>query len=352
MIKDSTPAWIADGEKYALVGIGVKFEGLVQPEKLTAHLWAFNNTEFRVPTHWREWLGSIRSAQVEKCNLFLLSKMVSSAPDILDGENQALQQRVWTFYVGLLLSSTFAPVERPVLLTGSRRGGEIGIRQQRDLDLPVPCIFRPYPAVLPEEVRNAGQLGENLEALSVAPIPGGHWRLFRTLHIFTEARTTVEIIDRIHQYCRCIDGLIVPAIGKTKQQFKSRTELFVGPGHHELLGELYDIRSAVEHLHEYRYLEKFDRAVRLDLTRKEAIVEHIARNALARVFREPSLWPHFANTSALERFWALSEGERERIWGKPVDPMDAVVDLDSRYINDGELGARSRASSDNTARRW
>jgi hypothetical protein len=243
MIENSQVAWIASGEKYALVGLSTKFEGTVVPEKLTAHLWALGGTEFPIPTHWREWLGSIRAGEVDKCNLLLLSKLASSAPDILDAENKTLQQRVWTFYVGLLLSSTFAPVHRPVLLTGSRRDGQIDIRQQQNLDSPIPCLFRPYPAVVPDDVRRAARLGENLEALAAAPVAGGHWRLFRTLHIYTEARTTPEVIDRIHQYCRCIDGVILPDVGKTKQQFKSRTEMLIGLGHHEVTPVLVPIRA-------------------------------------------------------------------------------------------------------------
>ena len=94
---------------------------------------------------------------------------------------------------------------------------------------------------------------------------------FRTLHIYLEARAAADILDRLHQYCRRIDGLILPNAGETKRQFKSRTELFIGPRHHDLMGDIYDIRSAVEHLHENRYLEGFDRATRLDLVKKEAI---------------------------------------------------------------------------------
>ena len=335
---DTQQGWIEDGEKYGLVGLDVNFEGKVTPEGVTPNLWALSDASFSVPPHWKEWLGSVRVEEVEACNLFLLSKLSSSAPDILDAENKTVQQRAWTFYVGLLLSSTFSPVHHPVLLTGSRRDGEIGIRQQQSLESPVPCVFRPYPAVVPAEVRSAAQLGENLEVLASTPIAGKHWRLFRTLHIYTTARSTPEIVDRIHQYCRCIDGLIVPEIGKTKQQFKSRTELFVGSGHHDLMGELYDIRSAVEHLHEYRYLERFDRTVRLNLVQKEAIIEHVVRTSLARVIGDAKLWPHFANTPALEQFWALSAGERKHIWGKSIDPLDALVDFDPKFINDGELG--------------
>jgi hypothetical protein len=337
MITDSAP-WIEDGEKYALVGLSLKFEGQLPPGKISANLSVLADTKFTVPLNWREWLGSVRAGEVEDCNLFLLCKLTSSTPGVLDAENQTLQQRVWNFYVGLLLASAFAPAHRPVLLTGSRRGGEIDLRQQQDFDQPIPCLFRPYPPVAPDDIRLAARLGENLEALAAAPVAGGHWRLFRTLHIYTEARTTLEIVDRIHQYCRCIDGLILPDAGKTRQQFKSRTELFIGPGHHDLMGELYDVRSAVEHLHENRYLESFDRAVRLDLAKKEAIVEHVARTALARILAERSLWPHFANTTALGNFWGLPPDRRKRIWGGPIDPMIAISDFDPTYVHNGLLG--------------
>jgi hypothetical protein len=332
-----TSNWIGHGEKYALVGLSVKFEGRL-PAGITSNLSALAGTTFSVPAEWREWLGSIRAREVEDCNLFLLSKLISSAPGVLDAENQRLQQRVWNFYVGLLLASPFAPAHRPVMLTGSRQNGEIGLRQQRDFECPIPCIFRPYPTVTPDDVRLAARFGENLEAIAGAPITGGHWRLFRTLHVYIDARSTADIIDRIHQYCRCIDGLILPTAGRTKQQFKSRTELFIGPGHHDLMGELYDVRSAAEHLHENRYLEYFDRTVRLELARKEAIAEYIARSALVRTIGTDSLWPHFGNTPALEQFWALTPAERTRIWGGPFDPLAAIADFDPQYINDAMLG--------------
>jgi hypothetical protein len=332
-------AWIVDGEKYALVGLNVKFEGDLPPGKVTSNLSALVETIFSVPANWRERLGSIRAGEVEDCNLFLVSKMASTAPNILDAENQKLQQRVLNFYVGLLLASHFAPAHRPVMLTGSRRDGEIGVRQQQDFESPICCLFRPYPPVVPDDIRLAARLGENLEALATEQVSGGHWRLSRILHVYTNARVISEVVDRIHQYCRCIDGLILPAVGKTKQQFKSRTELFIGPGHHNVMGELYDVRSAVEHLHENRYLEYFDRAGRLDLVRKEAIVEYIARKALARVIENDAFWPYFGNTPALETFWALAPVERENIWGDPIDPLAAVADFDPKYIHDGLLGA-------------
>jgi hypothetical protein len=331
--------WISEGEKYALVGISVKTEGHIPSGKISPNLWTLTDPTFTMPSTWKEWLGTIRAGQVEDSDLFLLSKEISKTPDVLDGENEDLKQRVQNFYTGLLLASTFAPAHDPVLLTGARRAGEVDIRQEQDIDAPIPKVFCPYPPVMAGDLRLAAQLGEKIGALAVAPLGGGHWRLFRALHVYTEARTSSQIVDRIHQYSRCIDGVILPDIGKTRQQFRSRTELFIGPYHHQLMGEIYDVRSNVEHLHEYLYLETFDRKVRLDLLRKEAIIEHIARNVLARIIGDDNLWPYFANTPALAALWALPSVDRQQIWGDPFDPNEALAEFDPAYIHDGLLGA-------------
>ncbi len=330
--------WIAEGEKYAFVGLSVKVEQNVPKGLIAPSLWVVNGPQFQVPSHWKEWLGTIRAEEVEAANLFLLSKIKSERPDVLDGENQSLQHLVSLFYVGLLLASTFSTAHKPVVLTGSHRNGEVDIRQQGDFEIPVPCEFRPYPALTAENIETGARIAGKIGTIEEAPLPGGHWRFFRVLHLYQETRTTRDILERLHQYSRCIDGLILPSVGETKRQFKSRTELFIGPRHHELMGEIYDVRSAVEHLHENRYLEGFNREVRLDLLKKEAIVENIARTSISRIIENPALWPHFANTTSLGAFWSLPDTERKKIWGEPIDPMATLADYDPKYIHNGVLG--------------
>src|SRR5260221_13425489 len=106
------------------------------------------------------------SEKIKSSNLFHGSKIASRRPDIRDDENVLLKQRAWEFYVGLLLTSRFAPSHKPVLITGSRRAGEIDIRQQQDIDLPVPCIFQPYPEIAAGEIELAAQLLGQLAALA------------------------------------------------------------------------------------------------------------------------------------------------------------------------------------------
>jgi hypothetical protein len=66
-----TPAWINDGEKFGLVGLSVKLHGDIAPGMLTRRFWILTDTTFTISPLWREWLGSIRTGEVEDRNLFL-----------------------------------------------------------------------------------------------------------------------------------------------------------------------------------------------------------------------------------------------------------------------------------------
>ena len=330
--------WIEDGEKYALIGFNVQVGGGLAQRELSPGLWVLTDTTLDVPEHWQQWLGSIRTEQIESCNLFLMCKRRCMAPSVLDADDAELKQYVSNFYLGLLLAGYFSSSDRPILLSGARQDGEINVRQHESLDLPRPRLFGAYPSITSDRVLLAAKLGEKLNALPNTPPHGGYRRLLRTLQVYVRARTTADVLNRLHQYCRSIEGLILPDVGRTRQQFRSRTELFIGPNHHDLMGLAYEVRSAVEHLHESRYLEPFDREQRLDLVRKEAILELIARTALARVLRNDTLLAHFANTLSLAAFWSLPPDERVRTWGDTIDPQDALVGFDPANISDRQLG--------------
>jgi hypothetical protein len=313
-------SWIDDGEKYALISLNVKTEGNISNGIIAPCLWVVTDTRFQFPSLWREWLGTIRSQEVERSNLFLLSKIRSQQLGILDGENQTLQHNVILFYAGLLLANRFSTSHEPVMLTGSCSKSEVDVRQKNDFDIPVSCISRGYPALTATDIETGARLAGKIAQIEASFRGSGDWRFLRVLRLYQESRTTADILERVHQYSRCIDGLILPKAGETKRQFKSRTELFIGPKHHDLMGEIYDVRSDVEHLHENRYLGKFDREVRLDLLKKEMIVENIARTSIAHIIENPALWPYFENTTSLDAFWTLPAANRKAIWGEPIDP--------------------------------
>src|SRR5690606_23609678 len=136
--------WIEDGEKFALIGMGVQIAGDFGRLDLPGGLMALPNAAFELPEHWREWLGTIRVEDVQGCSLFLIAKMPSAQPGILDGENQTLQARVGHWFTGLILERNFTPYEAPFLADGGRAAGEIDVRSFGPIDPPARAIVMDY----------------------------------------------------------------------------------------------------------------------------------------------------------------------------------------------------------------
>jgi hypothetical protein len=331
--------WIKDGEKYAAIGLDVKAARDVQVGRLSSRLQLLGQGSVPVSDRWQEWLGTVRTEEIVGCGFLVAATMQSKQPSVLDGENKILQKRAWDFYVGLLLTSLFSPAHAPFILSGSYDNGEFSVREKSDVDTPVPNLATPYPEVTKWDFETAALRTSHLEAIAGAKVPGGLWRLNRVLSLYVSARAIPDIPERVHQFARCVDGLLLLQQGEAKKQFRSRSELFIGPRKHDLMGAIYDVRSNVEHLHENRILEVFDRKKRLELAKQELIIEYIARTALARIIDDPRLWPHFANSDALADFWKLLPADRQRLWGQTVDPRSALEHFEPKYINDAMLGA-------------
>ena len=105
------------------------------------------------------------------------------------------------------------------------------------------------------------------------------------------------------------------------------------------MGDIYAIRSDVEHLHEHKYLEVFDRATRLDLMQKEAVAEYVARNTPGA---------HHRNAEPVAAFWELGAAaqildiERRSTWealGNRRHKSEGSPQwIRSGILSDGDLG--------------
>ena len=111
----------------------------------------------------------------------------------------------------------------------------------------------------------------------------------------------------------------MPKIGRTKKDFKKRTGLFIGKDHEQRMGEIYNIRSQVEHLKEVQYLEVSKLEIKPEVLEKEVVIEKAARETLEHIISRKGLWKHFGNEEALECFWRLPDDKMKDIWGQPAD---------------------------------
>lgn len=148
-------------------------------------------------------------------------------------------------------------------------------------------------------------------------------------------------MDRIHQFTRCIEGLLCTSSGNSKARFKSRTELFVGPAHHDTMDTIYNIRSEVEHLHEDRRLHPFNRPPRMEIAKMEIIVGELARHVLSNILRDPEMVLRLGSREKLEAFWSLEPKKRQEIWHAQYDLLKPINGLREDNISDHDLGLES-----------
>jgi len=101
---------------------------------------------------------------------------------------------------------------------------------------------------------------------------------------------------------------------------------------------MYDVRSAVGHLHEQRYLETYDREVGLISCKRRLLpnTSPAPRSRGLRKIKQSSIilriHPRFSSSGHCRRQSAA------RFGAIMFSPNDALTGYDPRYISDGELG--------------
>jgi len=309
---------IADGEKYAIIAVSrlpLDAFNLPDAEELTSGLWFAQRIPFSLEQHWRDWIGTVRSDQIRGAQLILVAKAASTAPDVLDEENQRLLALVGRLYQGLLLAGSVWVEGDVVQITGSNCGGTISVRQINNVTAPANTHYGHASLIDIEGLRLAAQLVPVLNGFPA----GKYLRLCRVLNAFFSGIQEPDLRERLHQFTRCIEGLIFADAGQTTRQFKSRTELFVGPRQHDLMGALYVNRSAAEHMNDPVLTARDEAQRRAEYLELVVIAESIARGCLNRILLNLTLLPRFEDEAAAASFWSLSETERRSLWGDSMD---------------------------------
>lgn len=312
-------------------------DDLPNDNQISADLWISREAPFGIPQHWRDWIGSLKIESIEKASLFLLTKKHSKHPDHLDEDNEICKKRVGSFYWGLLLTGFVNCYEKPFSLTGAKWDDGIDVRQLGDFNQPrLPIGLLPENIGI-ERLREAAQIANLLPSLDG---PGRFDRFSRILHSFYAGLLDHNPASSLHQFVRCIEGFIYPTTGKTKNQFCSRTEIFLGTRHHSLAAQLYNIRSSIEHLHDpFRDIkENTERKKRLILLQRSIEAEAIARFCIKRALTRKDIHKWFENDDKITEFWKLDTDKRQKIWGAPMSIIDVSSKFREDFVSDEELG--------------
>jgi len=334
----TNPPAIKPKQKFSFVALSANVEdALPQHMPLRPGLWVTRRLPIALDEEWRKWIGSIRAERIaEDCNLFLCAVMDSAEPDVLDHENKQLDSASMRLFDGLMLAGNVMTTATPILIGGAYQKDGLTVRSISDLRRPLIPAGVDYDDVTADVVALAYRhmMGRiNFEKTTT------YDRIARVLFIFDNAVVAPSVHERLHQFCRCIEGLILPSVGKTEKQFVSRTELFVGPSHHDTMRALYQMRSRVEHMHDYDWPAGFaERDRRLLVMRRAALAQELARLCISRFLVTKDVWPYYVSPDQLASFWALPAADRRKLWGAPFDLVAIDRAFDKTSFTDELLG--------------
>jgi hypothetical protein len=129
--------------------------------------------------------------------------------------------------------------------------------------------------------------------------------------------------DRLHQFVRSLEALILPDIGRTEKQFVHRCQTFARAGDdtRDLLVEAFAMRSDTEHLNPWdEAVQSYPADQREDVCwHRTRQIERLACDAYSRLLRDAALRNHFRTEAAIAAFWKFPDDQRRALWGQPLD---------------------------------
>ena len=195
---------------------------------------------------WKEWLGSIRLKRLGGANLVLFVEEPSDNPRSLDNVHQRLTKDLsWLFQMLHLRAGIEA--DSADLLCGSSVNGVPEIRQMSQMPTFYQSTGYTRAPITRSWIEDGLLLREGAAAMEADKKQ--FRRVIRGLNtLFKGLKETGQ--DRLHQFVRSLEALVLPDIGKTSKQFAHRCQTFsrAGSDTRELLLETYAMRCATEHL--------------------------------------------------------------------------------------------------------
>lgn len=305
--------------KFALLAVSNVYTGLMPSTfQLSDGTWVMPSVPVSDVGTWNEWIGSIRMKRLQKANLVLLVEEASDNPGVLDAVHQHLGRDLSRLFYMVHLRSGIE-CRSADLLCGSSEQGAPSIRQIGQLATFYQSKGYRRMLITEEWLEDAVALRGGLsEAERV-----GCTRVIRGLNTLFRGLKEEGGQDRLHQFVRSLEALILPDIGETKKQFMHRCQTFARAGNdtRSLLKETFDMRSNTEHLHSWdEAVRNYQPDQREDVCwRRTRQIEHLACDAYSRVLRHPELRNHFRSDDAIAAFWKLPDDQRRELWGKSVD---------------------------------
>ena len=274
---------------------------------------------------WGKWLGSIRLDRLKDANLVLLVEETSDRPYIFGGEHLRLSMRVGVLYDLLHLGVGIKTFEREAAerLVGSSVDGASDVRSVESMRRFHRTQESPSIPITRDWLEDCLVLCSGYADMETDKTQ--FRRIIRGLNTLFKGKEEEVGQERLHQFVRSLEALILPKQGETTKQFAHRCRTFAcaGKDTRTLFLEAFSIRSAAEHLNRW---DEAEAARSYSPDERETVcwqrtlqMERLACDAYSRLLGNSALRDHFRTDDTIAEFWKLQDGQRCQIWGPPLD---------------------------------
>jgi len=306
--------------KFALLTINNVYTDLPpEPFQLSDGTWIMPGVPVPDLGIWKEWIGSIRMESLGRANLVLFIEEPSNNSEILDDVYSRLGNDLSLLFYLLHLKTGIECEEGADLLRGSSEQGVPSISTMHKFEAFYPSNGYRRAPITKEWLEDALTLRAGVMAMEANKAE--FRRVIRGLNtLFNGLKAKAQ--DRLHQFVRSLEGLILPDIGNTKKQFTHRCQTFARSGDDtkSLLQEAFDMRSNTEHLHVWnKAVQNYPENQWEDVCwRRTRQIEELASDAYSRVLRDTALREHFRTDATIAAFWKLPDDKSRSLWGAAV----------------------------------
>jgi hypothetical protein len=310
------------GDKFAILAIENVYAKLPKncEEQLSNGTWVLNHIPVDIEANWKEWLGSMRLEEIGMSNAVLIRSNPSSNPQILDDDHEALAKDLTETFSLLQLSGVLEDDGASLVKGSVARESEI--RQVSDLPRYKQTKGYTRTPVTIEVLEGAAQRRVALDEIHTTH--SEFKRFIRGLNVLMDGFQQLMPQERLHQFVRSLEALILPEIGKTPKQFVHRCQTFAeaNAAASKVLEEAFDMRSEAEHLNDWENsLQAYPPGEREDIAfQRTRQMERLACVAYSRILDDHAIRSHFRNESTLGDFWKIKDdASRKQFWGSQLD---------------------------------
>ncbi len=290
---------IQRGENFCCQTFGdLRAEDFSNEPEFAPRVWASKGLPVIPGEHWERWLGELSFQSLRDSLVLTVTCPQPERGHVVD---EGLKRKLDYLTFGILLQGV-PRCRESFLISGANESGEADARQFSRARVFYPSWKLRRLVVGRAELDCAVRLAASLESINRE---GQDWRrLRRAVDSLMKGSTEPKLQDdRLHQFVRCMEGLILPDQGSTRSQFVK-----------------------VEHLHYPLSLipgntvkEKEDL-----LYRRVRQADALARFAVRHVLESEALTEAFKTDENIDAFWHQPDGDRVARWGDRLD-LDLIA---------------------------